>query len=170
DRSIILYPKAMNIYESNAQEFLKPLLVLCHIPGGPPLRASELLLAMWFNNARQRHLFIWEKLLMIYQSRAYKNNIRFILKAISNLLLLYIVFVLPLRQLFLRQQKPGALISPYLWAKLDGTVWVNETLSAYLHKACTRAKVPCLYTSNWRQFAASITKEKFSAKEQANFD
>jgi hypothetical protein len=27
-----------------------------------------------------------------------------------------------------------------------------------------------LYTSNWRQFAASITKEKFSAKEQANFD
>jgi len=27
-----------------------------------------------------------------------------------------------------------------------------------------------LYTSNWRQFAASITKEKFSIKERANFD
>jgi hypothetical protein len=27
-----------------------------------------------------------------------------------------------------------------------------------------------LYTSNWRQFAASITKEKFSVKERANFD
>ena len=27
-----------------------------------------------------------------------------------------------------------------------------------------------MHTSNWRQFAASITKEKFSAKERANFD
>ena len=30
--------------------------------------------------------------------------------------------------------------------------------------------MPRLHISNWRQFAASITKEKFSAKEQANFD
>jgi hypothetical protein len=27
-----------------------------------------------------------------------------------------------------------------------------------------------LHTSNWQQFAASITKEKFSVKERANFD
>jgi hypothetical protein len=49
-------------------------------------------------------------------------------------------------------------------------VWANGTLSACLTKACARAKVPCLYTSNWRQFAASITKEKFSIKEQVNFN
>ena len=30
--------------------------------------------------------------------------------------------------------------------------------------------MPGLYTSNWQQFTVSITKEKFSAKEQANFD
>ena len=104
------------------------------------------------------------------QSGAYKDNIRFIPKAIGDLLLSYIAYILPLRQLFLRQQKPGALISPYLWAKLDGIVWADGTLSAYLTKACARAKVPRLYTSNWRQFAASITKEKFSIKERANFD
>ena len=56
------------------------------------------------------------------QSGAYKDNIRFLLKAIGDLLLTYVAYVLPLRQLFFRQQKPGALISPYLWAKLDGTV------------------------------------------------
>jgi hypothetical protein len=56
------------------------------------------------------------------QSGAYKDNIRFLPKAIGDLLLAYIAYVLPLRQLFLRQQAPGALISPYLWAKLDGTV------------------------------------------------
>ena len=30
--------------------------------------------------------------------------------------------------------------------------------------------MPRLHTSNWRQFAALISKEKFSAKERANFD
>ena len=30
--------------------------------------------------------------------------------------------------------------------------------------------MPRLHISNWRQFAASITKEKFSIKERANFD
>jgi hypothetical protein len=37
-------------------------------------------------------------------------------------------------------------------------------------KACARAKVPRLHMSNWRQFATSIIKEKFSVKERANFD
>jgi hypothetical protein len=178
DGSMVLCSKAMAIYEAHAQEFLKLVLVLAHIPGGPPLRASELLSVMWCNTARQRHLLIWEKLVMIYvqyhkgqqQSGAYKDNIRFLPKAIGDLLLLYIAYVLPLRQLFLRQQTLGALISPYLWAKLDGTVWADGTLSACLTKACARAKVPRLHTSNWRQFAASITKEKFSVKERANFD
>lgn len=66
DGSIGLCPKAMEIYEAHAQEFLKRVLVLCHIPPGPPLREPELLSVMWRNNARQRHLLIWEKLVMIY--------------------------------------------------------------------------------------------------------
>jgi superfamily II DNA helicase RecQ len=49
-------------------------------------------------------------------------------------------------------------------------VWADGILSACLSKACARAKVPRLHTSNWRQFATTISKEKFSAKEQANFD
>jgi hypothetical protein len=63
--SMILCPKAMDIYEAHAQDFLKPVLVLFHIPGGPPLRASELL-SVRCNTARQRHLLIWEKLVMVY--------------------------------------------------------------------------------------------------------
>jgi hypothetical protein len=45
------------------------------------------------------------------------------------------------------------------------------TLSAYLSKACARAQVPRLHTSNnWRQISASVGKEKFSNKERANFE
>jgi hypothetical protein len=43
DGSIILCPKAIDIYELYAQDFLKYVLVLCHIPPGPPLREPELL-------------------------------------------------------------------------------------------------------------------------------
>jgi hypothetical protein len=39
-----------------------------------------------------------------------------------------------------------------------------------LRKACTRAKVPQFQSAWWRQVAASITKEKFSTKDRANFD
>jgi hypothetical protein len=52
DRSTVLYPKAMAIYEAHAQEFLKRALVLCHISPGPPLREPELLSVIWRNNAR----------------------------------------------------------------------------------------------------------------------
>ncbi|KFY83054.1 hypothetical protein V500_10195, partial [Pseudogymnoascus sp. VKM F-4518 (FW-2643)] len=178
DGSVALCPKAMKIYEAHAQGFLKPVLVLAHVAPGPPLRASELLSVMWRNTARQRHMLMWEKLVMLYvqyhkgqqQSGVYKDNIRFLPKAIGDLLLMYIAYVIPLRQMFLRQQTPGALISPYLWSKSDGTVWADDTLAACLAKACTRAQVPRFKTARWRQFAASITKEKFAAKERANFD
>ena len=52
DGSMVLCPKAMEIYEAHAQEFLKRALVLCHIPPGPPLREPELLSVIWQNNAR----------------------------------------------------------------------------------------------------------------------
>lgn len=131
----------------------------------------RLLSVTWRNTARLRHLFIWEKLIMIYtqyhkgqqQSGAYKDNVRFLPRAPGDLVLQYIAHVLPLRQLLLRQQTPGGLISPYLWAKLDGSVLPNGIISACLSKACTRAKVPRLHTSNWREFAASITVARRSS-------
>jgi hypothetical protein len=56
------------------------------------------------------------------QSGVYKDNVRFLPQAIRDLLLDYVAYALPLRQIFLRQQTPSAFISPYLWAKLDGTL------------------------------------------------
>jgi hypothetical protein len=43
DGSIILCPKAIDIYKLYAQDFLKYVLVLYYIPPGPPLREPELL-------------------------------------------------------------------------------------------------------------------------------
>ena len=104
------------------------------------------------------------------QSGAYKENIRFLPRPVGHLLLDYLAYVMPLRQLFLRQQQPKALISPYLWATPDSTVWPDSALSSCLTKACARAQVPRLHTSNWRHFSVAICKEKFSKGEQADFD
>jgi len=151
-----LDPVAINVYEAHVQDFLKRLLVLCHVTSGQPLRQPELLSIRWQNTDRQRHILLWEKLVLIYtqyhkgqqQSGAYKENVRFLPRAVGNLLLDYLAYIMPLRQLFLRQPKPKALISPYLWAKLDGTVWPDSTLSSCLVQACARAQVPRLYTVN----------------------
>ncbi len=46
DGSMVLYSKAMAIYEAHAQDFFKRALMLCHIPPGSPLREPELLSIM----------------------------------------------------------------------------------------------------------------------------
>ncbi|KAH7114090.1 hypothetical protein EDB81DRAFT_599047, partial [Dactylonectria macrodidyma] len=97
-------------------------------------------------------------------------NIQFLPPAIGNLLLTFQALVQPLRQIFLRQVKPGALLSPYLWSSLEGEVWQDQVVSKWLSRACVRAQVPRFKAAWWRQAVASITKEKFTAKEQANFN
>jgi hypothetical protein len=99
---------------------------------------------------------LWEKQVLIHtqyhkgqqQTGHYKENVRFLPLVVGHLLLDYLAYVVPLRQLFLRQQQPRALISPYLWARLDGTVWPDSTLSTCLARACARAQVPGLTTAS----------------------
>jgi hypothetical protein len=49
---MVLYPRAMAIYEAHTQDFLKRALVLYYILPGLLLREPELLLVIWRNNTR----------------------------------------------------------------------------------------------------------------------
>jgi hypothetical protein len=168
----------MAVYEAHAQDFLKSMITLIHVAPLPPLRAPDLLSVTGTNGVRRRSTFIWEKLVMVHvryhksqrQTGDATDNIRFLPPAIGNLLLTFQALVQPLRQIFLRQVKPGALLSPYLWSSLDGEVWQDQAVSKWLSRACARAQVPRFKAAWWRQAAASITKEKFTAKERANFN
>lgn len=173
-----LCTKAIAIYEAHVQEFLRRMVTLVHISPCPPLRAPELLSVIHCNTGRRRSILIWEKMVMMYvryhksqeQTGAQTDNVRFLPRAVGDLLLTYLAVVQPLRQTFLRQMRPGALLSPYLWSKLEGEVWGDTTVSSCLGRACARASVPQFQVAWWRQAAASITKEKFSARSRANFD
>lgn len=171
--------QAMAVYECEAQEFLKSMVPLLHVPPAPPLRAPELLSVTIANSGgRRRSMFVWEKMLMIYvryhksleQTGDETDNIRFVPSHIADLLFTYLAIVQPLRQVFLRQVRPGALLSPYLWSSLDGDVWRDGRVSKHLSQACERAQVPEFKVAWWRQAAASITKQKFTPKERANFN
>ncbi|KAK0924951.1 hypothetical protein LTR29_018106 [Friedmanniomyces endolithicus] len=135
---------------------------------GQPLRESEFFAMTWRNTQRRRSITLCHERVVIHvryhkgqqQTGRYKDNIRFLAQPIGDLLLDYIVYVMPLRQIFLRQQSPKALLSPFLWEK-NGKVWADGQLSRHLGEASARACVPRLHVSNWRQMTVAIVKTKF---------
>ena len=158
-------------YEATVQEFLKRLCVLIHISGGQPVRESEFFSMTYRNTQRRRSIIIRFDRVMVHvqyhkgqqQTGNYKENVRFLANPIAELLLDYIVYVLPLRERFVRQALPNALLSPYLWEK-DGKVWPEGHLSRYLEEASARACVPRLHVANWRQMSVAIVKTKFASR------
>jgi superfamily II DNA helicase RecQ len=157
-------------YEATVQEFLARLCVLIHISGGQPIREKEFFAMTWRNTQRRRSITIRHEKVMIHvqyhkgqeQTGKYKDNVRFLAHPIGDLLLDYIVFVLPLRQVFLRQSSPGMLLPPFLW-ECGGTVWPESHLTRCLEAASTRAQIPRLHISNWRQMTVAIVKTKFAS-------
>jgi len=171
---------AVASYEATVQELLKRLCVLIHISGGQPVRESEFFAMTWRNTQRRRSITICHERVMIHvkyhkgqqQTGRYKENVRFLAHPVGELLLDYIVYVLPLRQIFLRQQTPKALLSPFLWEK-DGKVWAEGQLSRSLEDASVRAGVARLHVSSWRQITVAVVKTKFASQIgvfEANMD
>jgi superfamily II DNA helicase RecQ len=162
---------AMAGYAATVQEFLKRLSVLIHISGGQPVRESEFFSMTYRNTQRRRSINIRFDRVMVHvqchkgqqQTGNYKENVRFLANPIAELLLDYIVYVLPLRERFLRQASPKALLSPYLWEK-DGKVWPEGHLGRYLEEASVRACIPRLHVANWRQITVAIVKTKFASQ------
>jgi hypothetical protein len=107
------------------QEFLKWLSVLIHISSRQPVRESKFFSMTYRNTQRQQSVIICLDYVMVHvqyhkgqqQTGNYKENVRFLASLIAELLLNYIVYILPLRERFLQQASPGSLLSLYLWVK-----------------------------------------------------
>lgn len=93
----------------------------------------------------------------------YKENVRFLAHPVGELLLDYLVYVMPLRQTFLRQNSSKVILAPFLWEK-DGKVWAEGQLGRCLEEASTRAYIPRLHIANWRQITVAIVKTKFASQ------
>ncbi|OQN95289.1 hypothetical protein B0A48_18652 [Cryoendolithus antarcticus] len=125
---------ALASYEATVQQLLKRLCVLIHVSGGQPVRESEFFAITWRSTQRRRSFIVCHERVMIHvkyhkgqqQTGRYKENVRFLAHPIGELLLDYIVYVLPLRHIFLRQQTPKALLSPFIWEKDDKTKFASQ--------------------------------------------
>lgn len=156
-------------YESTVQDFLQRLGPIIHISGGQPVREPELLSMTWCNTQRQRRITIRHKKVMIHlqyhksqqQTGKLRENIRFLPDPVSSLLLDYLIYVQPLRRVFLRQSSPRATLSPFLFEK-NGKVWPDSKLSRCLERSSVRAGICRLHISNWRQMTVAIVKTKFA--------
>ena len=171
--------KAIAHYEAVADEFLTTYVTLFQMTSGQPLREAELFSILWRNTQRHRSIGLKHGRVMVHvtyhkgqqQTGRVKDNIRFLHEAIGDPLVNYIIYVLPLRQAFLRYSTPGAIISPYLWSSGgDGRVWGDNRLTRCMEKACARAEVPRLHIANWRQMTVSIVKTKFGKEAARYFD
>ncbi|TKA60112.1 hypothetical protein B0A55_12260 [Friedmanniomyces simplex] len=162
---------ALAAYESTVQEFLRRLSVLIQISGGQPVRESEFFSITWRNTQRRRSITLCHGRVMIHveyhkgqqQTGPHRENIRFLPHPVGELLLDYIVYVMPLRQLILHQRSPKALLSAFLCEK-NGKVWTDGQLSQCLEDASTRAGTPRLHITNWRQTTVAIVKTKFASQ------
>jgi superfamily II DNA or RNA helicase len=158
-------------YEASVQVFLSHLCVLIHFSSGQPVRAPEFLSMTWQNTQRGRAIVLMPgRGVMIHiqyhkgqhLTDSYKENIRFLAAPIARLLLDYLIFVQPVRLAHLRQARPGATLSPYLWER-GGEVWHDDRLSRCMRAACKTARLPDLHVENWRQMTVAIVKTKFAA-------
>ncbi|KAM0720756.1 hypothetical protein Q7P37_004893 [Cladosporium fusiforme] len=138
--------------------------------GGQPVRESEFFSMTYRNTQRRRSIIIRFDRVMVHvqyhkgqqQTGNYKENVRFLARPIERLVLDYIVYIMPLRERFLRQKSPGQLLSPYLWEK-EGKVWPEGQLTRNMEESSARACVPRLHVANWRQISVAIVKTKFAS-------
>ncbi|KAK0773172.1 hypothetical protein LTR75_017205 [Friedmanniomyces endolithicus] len=145
---------ALAAYESTVQAFLQRLAVLIHVSGGQPVRESEFFSMTWRNTQRRRSITL----------RHDRENIRFLAHPVGELLLDYLVYVMPLRQIFLRQQSPGARLPILVGERREGgKVWADGRLSRVLEDASGRTGTPRLHVANWRQMTVAIVKTKFAS-------
>ncbi|KAJ6437026.1 purine-cytosine permease [Purpureocillium lavendulum] len=141
--------KAIALYEATVDSFLTALASPFHMANGQPLRESELFSITWRNTQRHRSIGLKHGRVMVHvtyhkgqqQTGRYKDNIRFLHPAMGNMLIDYMVYVLPLRLAFARHSSPKAVMSPYLWSK-----------------------------GGSRQMTVSIVKTKFTKEEARCFD
>lgn len=158
---------AMRLYEHHVQQLLECLFVLFQMY--PPLRGPECMSVTFRNTEKIRSAILKHERIMFYttyhkgqaQWGSHKDNIRFPTTAVDDIVLDLLIYVQPLRKLFLWHQH-GKLLPAQLWTK-DGQVWDEKNLTRVMRKVYALAEVPALSESHWRQICASIVKTKFGA-------
>jgi superfamily II DNA helicase RecQ len=168
-KSLVWRRSSIQLYRELTQTFLKDLAAVVHLSSGPPVRAPEILSPMWRNTERLRHIQLRNGKVMIHllehkmmaTTGRTRDNIRFLCDELGELLVNYLVYVVPLLESMAWQGGSEDCANAFLWVDEKGDRWHPEQFSSILEAACRRAGVPELNTKVWRQMSSAIINSKF---------
>ncbi|KAF9882574.1 hypothetical protein FE257_006756 [Aspergillus nanangensis] len=156
-------------YQQDIDHFLERLLLLIHITGGQPGRATELLSLCHSNTKHGRHrsIFIEHGLVSTVTSyhKGYSiNNTtkiihRYLPRVISELVVYYLWLILPfsqaLERLVRNHHQAG---SPYLWPVGEEGIWASERLRKILQQEAQAHLQTKLNIMSYRHAAIAISR------------
>jgi superfamily II DNA helicase RecQ len=159
----------ISLYRELVQDFLRDIAPVTHLGSGPPVRAPEFMSPMWRNTERLRHiqlrygkvvLHLVEHKMMSTTGKPV-NNIRFLCDELGELLVNYLVYVVPLLESMAWYDGSKSPADAFLWVDADGKRWPETRFSDILKAACKRAEVPEVGTMVWRQMSSAIINTHF---------
>lgn len=168
-------------YEASVQQFLEYLAILVHKGSGQPARMTEFLSLRWQNMLKgnvSRSLYVHDGYLLFvldyhktrHASHASRYPVRFLLPEVAQLLVQFLVLVMPLRLVFSRHTHHPEQVSEYLWH--DGTaIWTGAHITRIGRSVSQRAHGVAVNMASWRQLAVGIAIKRFSGTGyQADMD
>jgi len=168
-------PQSIRLYRQLDQDYRRALAVAIHISAGPPVRAPEFGKPMWRNTEQLRHMQLCHGKVMIHLTEHKMeattgrnvNNVRFLCDELSDLVVNYLIYVVPVLESMGWQDDPNFAVSPFFWHGSDGPLWSDAGFSDMLQAACRRAEVPAVGTAVWRQMSSAIINTHFDAADRS---
>lgn len=151
--------------------FREQLLVLVHLTSGLPARGPEILGTRYRNSDTARHVLIdHDGLVMIllwYHKMQYRVGARpvcrFLCPALGQLLVRFLVLVLPFGK-FLRSRRGDQVKEgTYLFTSNEQQAWETERLSRLLKTSFQRRVGVSMDVSSWRHLAVAIDRRFLQA-------
>lgn len=151
-------------------DFRGQLLVLMHITGGQPARATEILSIRHSNTIQGRHrnLFIEDGMVVFvtqyHKGEQYKADVkiihRYLPREVGELVVWYRWLVLPFVQRMRAWLSSARAISDHIWGEdFDGRLWTSERMKGHLQRATEAGLGHAIHIAAYRHIAIAISRK-----------
>lgn len=166
-------------YEASIQRFLMYMFLLMHKFSGQSARLEEMLSLLWQNKAiTVRNLYLHDGYLLflltyhkaLHRTHASRFPVRFLFPDVGQLMVQYLVLILPMRRLLSKAVGIPLTVSEYLWH--DGSkLWSAKKITDFAKAASQSAIGVAVNIQAWRQITVAIAVKKFGGLDyQADLD